>query len=372
MKTLVIKIGILGLRFVYFFLKLFPQKKRIVMLSRESDSLPIDFLLLSQELKKTLPEYEIVTLCELLSSKDVSVVKTAVYTLKSMVLLSTARFCVVDTYNVAVSVLKHKKNLKVMQIWHALGGLKEFGLMSLGKEGGHDEKTARLLCMHKNYDIVCAPSKCAAKLYEKAFGCKASSIEIIGMPRIDYIIDGGDEKKRRVEEIKKEYPVLSNGKKNILYAPTFRANGGFFIDEILDTVDFSKYNLCIKIHDVDKKHSLPENAINIEKSLFNIFPLADFIITDYSASACEAALTGKPLLFYTYDIDGYKKERGLFIDPQKEYPSISSKSFKELYKVIDGGGYDFKALEDFKNKTVETADTNNTKRIANKIRESLK
>ena len=143
MKTLVIKLGIFGLRFIYFFLKLFPQKKRIVMLSRESDSLPIDFLLLSRELKETLPEYEVVTLCELLSSKDVSVLKTAVYTLKSMVLLSSAQYCVIDTYNVAVSVLKHRKNFHVMQIWHALGGLKEFGLMSLGKEGGHDKKKRR-------------------------------------------------------------------------------------------------------------------------------------------------------------------------------------------------------------------------------------
>lgn len=372
MKNLVIKLGIFGLRFIYFFLKLLPQKKRIVMLSRESDSLPIDFLLLSRELKETLPEYEVLTLCELLSSKDVSVLKTAVYTLKSMVLLSSAQYCVIDTYNVAVSVLKHRKKFHVMQIWHALGGLKEFGLMSLGKEGGHDKKTAELLCMHKNYDTVCAASHCAAELYEKAFGCKKENIEIIGMPRIDYILDGGSEKKLRVEEIKEKYPVLSNGKKNILYAPTFRADGGFFIDEILDTVDFSKYNLCIKIHDVDKKHSLPENAVNIESSLFNIFPLADYIITDYSASACEAALTKKPLFFYTYDIDGYKKERGLFIDPLKEYPSISSKSFKDIYAIIDGGGYDFEALGSFLNRTVETADTCNTKRIANKIRESLK
>lgn len=371
MKTLIIKLGIAFLRLIYFFMKLFPQKKRIVMLSRESDTVPLDFRLLKDELQKQLPEYETVTLCKLLSSKDVSFLKTVVFTFKSMVLLSTASYCIVDTYNVAVSVLKHRKGLTVMQIWHALGGLKKFGLMSLGTEDGQSEETARLLCMHKNYDVITAPSETARGLYSKAFGCTKEKIFVLGMPRVDYILDGGEEKKRCTREITKEFPAVLNGKKNILYAPTFRADGRFFLDEILKTVDFSKYNLIVKIHDVDKKHELPENVINIDRCVFDIFPLADFIVTDYSACAAEAALTNKPLFFYTYDIEDYETERGLYFNPQKELPEIAFKSFGDIYAVMENGNYPFEAQKRFLNISVLNADTNNTKRIVKKLQENL-
>lgn len=371
MKTLVIKLGLAGLRLLYFFMKLFPQKKRIIMLSRESDTPPVDFILLEKEIKKQLPGVEVKMLCELLSSKEVSFVKTVFFTLKSMTLLSTASYCITDTYNVAVSALKHRKNLKIMQIWHALGGLKRFGLSALGTPGGQSEKTASLLSMHKNYDIICAPSEAAARLYSESFGYGKDKIELLGMPRVDYIIDGGEDKKRRVEEIKKEYPTVVNGKRNILYAPTFRADGTFYLDEILKTVDFSKYNLIVKIHDVDKKHGLPENVVNINKSLFDIFPLADYIITDYSATAMEGALTGKPLFFYTYDIDSYLDERGLYINPLKLFPEIAFKSFCDIYRIIESDNYPFSAQERLLGLSVLNADTLNTKRIVNKIQETI-
>lgn len=371
MKTLIIKSGLALLRLLYFFMKLFPQKKRIVMLSRESDTVPLDFALLKDELKRQLPEYEVKTLCKLLSSKKVSLFKTAMFTLKSMLLLSTASFCIVDTYNVAVSALTHRKNLKIMQIWHALGGLKKFGLMSLETKGGQSKETSKLFSMHKNYDIVTAPSFAAAELYEKAFGCEREKIKIVGMPRVDYILDGGDEKTKRVIELIKAHPTVTNGNKNILYAPTFRADGTFYLDEILNTVDFSKYNLIVKIHDVDKKQKLPENVININKCVFDIFPVADFIITDYSACAAEAALTNKELFFYTYDIGEYEDERGLFINPLEKFPEIAFKSFKDIYNIMESGSYPFEAKERFLNTVVSSKDTGNTERIVKIIQENL-
>ena len=82
-----------------------------------------------------------------------------------MYYLATSKVAIIDTYSITVSCLKHKKSLKVIQMWHALGALKKFGLQSVGTKEGRDEKISRAMCMHKNYDYVLAPSKKTAKFY---------------------------------------------------------------------------------------------------------------------------------------------------------------------------------------------------------------
>lgn len=372
MKKIIINTAKAVLRFIYFFMKLLPQKKQIVMLSRESDSVPLDFELLENELKVKLPEYKVVMLCELLSSKGCSPFGIALNTLKSMFLLSQSRVCIIDTYCLAVSVLKHRKNLKVFQIWHAPGGLKKSGYVSLDKSGGHSSKTAKALCMHENYDYVISCSDYCTSVYKEAFNCDDSVIKKLGMPRIDYILSNSEKKQNALKEIIKKYPEISNGKTNILYAPTFREEKPVYTDEILNTVDFSKYNLLVKIHDVDKKQNLPSNVITVTERLVDLFCVCDFVITDYSATSVEAAVAGKKLFFYVYDIDGYLNERGLFINPLEEYPTLSSVRFADIYKKIENNEYDENALESFRQRTVETADTENSERIVGKIAEELK
>ncbi len=371
MKEFFIDAGKVLLRFIYFFMKLLPQKNRIVMLSRESDSIPLDFELLEKELNDRLPQYKVVMLCELLSSKEGSPVRVVLNTLKSMFLISQSRVCIIDTYCLAVSVLKHRKNLKVIQIWHAPGGLKKSGYVSLDKSGGHSSKTAKALCMHKNYDCVISCSDYCSSVYKEAFNCDESIIFKLGMPRIDYILSNSEKKQEKLNEIIKKYPEISNGKINILYAPTFREGKVADTKEILRTVDFSKYNLLMKIHDVEKKHNLPSNVIAVTERLVDLFGVCEYVITDYSATSIEAAVAGKKLFFYVYDIDNYMNERGLFINPLEEYPSISSVTFNDIYKKIEKCEYDESALESFRRRTVETADTENSARIAEKICEEL-
>ena len=63
-----------------------------------------------------------------------------------------ARVLVVDTYAIVASVLRHKSDLTVIQIWHALGAFKKFGISILGQEEGRDERIARAMRMHEGYD----------------------------------------------------------------------------------------------------------------------------------------------------------------------------------------------------------------------------
>ena len=55
-------------------------------------------------------------------------------------------------------------------------------------------------------------------------------------------------------------------------------------------------------------------VVDKKYNTFDLLRIADYIITDYSAVAFEASILNKPIYFYVYDIEDYKKTRGLNID----------------------------------------------------------
>ena len=45
------------------------------------------------------------------------------------------------------------------------------------------------------------------------------------------------------------------------------------------------------------------------------------LVTDYSAAMFDFAITGKPMVFYVYDLDEYRDQvRGFYFDLEKEAP----------------------------------------------------
>lgn len=56
-------------------------------------------------------------------------------------------------------MLNHKSSLTVIQIWHALGKIKQSGYQTVGKAGGRGRLVADELCMHRNYDYIIAGGK---------------------------------------------------------------------------------------------------------------------------------------------------------------------------------------------------------------------
>ena len=63
--------------------------------------------------------------------------------------------------------------------------------------------------------------------------------------------------------------------------------------------------------------------------------IADYIITDYSGIAIEAAILNKKTLYYVFDYEEYDKNTGINIDLFKEMPNCCFKDAKKLCKYID-------------------------------------
>lgn len=364
MKIL-ITLGKLCLNALYFFFRQRPVKNRVCMLSREGGGVPLDFLLLEKELLYIDSSIEIIYVCEFIDTKRAGALKVLLNTLKCMKALSASKACVVDTYSLPVSVLRHRKELTVAQIWHALGAVKKFGYQCLDSEGGRSSAYAKALSMHKNYTFITCASEATKGFYAEAFQAKPEKVFVIGMPRLDYLTRDGEDKERARQAVYEKYPALK-GKTNILYAPTFRENESVDFKSIINTLDFTKYSLIVKSHILskDKPYKNLEGVIFSDDSVFDLFTVADYVITDYSAVSFEAAAADKRLFFYVYDIGEYEKERGLNIHPLSEYPLITSEDFTDIYAKIKSGRYPSDELLRFKNKYIETGDGKCCERIA--------
>ena len=185
----ILYIAKIGLNIIYFFIKLFArQKNKVTMLSRQSNNINLDFRLLKEEIemsKDNNTNIEIKILCKMIPKTFLGKIKYCFYMIKCLYHIATSKICIIDGYNIAISALKHKRNLEIIQIWHAMGAIKKFGYQVLGKEEGSNEKIAKIMKMHANYNMVTCTSEATRKIFSEAFNTDIEKIKVLGMPRKD-------------------------------------------------------------------------------------------------------------------------------------------------------------------------------------------
>lgn len=337
----------LNLKLVYFFLKLLPtNKSKIVFISRQSNNISIDFKMIAEKLNK----YKVVIISKKIDTGIINYLKYYFNLYKQMYHLATSKVCIIDSYCIPVCILKHKKSLIVIQIWHAMGAIKQFGYQTLSKEAGRNEKISHIMCMHKNYDYVLSGSQSMIEPFSKAFNISSNKIIVNGLPRIDYIINN---KKILSKKIKMDYKLLKL-KKNVLYVPTFRKNESVKINELINNFDFDKFNLIIKLHPSSNVKIKNKNVFTCPNySSLQLLTIADYVITDYSAISIEAASLDIPIFLYLYDYDQYVDKNGLNIDLFSEFGKYASKDIKSILKSLKKEKYDMNIIYNFKEKYLD-------------------
>ena len=304
--SIILYIERFGMSFVYFFIKFFPiQKNKITMLSRQSNDIYIDFKMLLDEFSNQDKNIKVKVLCKEVPKNIIGRIKYCFFLIICLYHISTSKVCIIDGYSIPISCLKHKKDLKIIQIWHSLGAIKQFGKQVIGKKEGSKSEISKIMKIHQNYDYVLCASDATREFYKQGFGVDESKILKLGMPRIDYLL-GKDEKiNKKIENLYKDYPNLKE-KKTILYVPTFRQGKSVHIYDLINSVNTDEYNLIIKLHPLDKTIVDSKYTINNKYSTFDLLKIADYVITDYSALSLETSiLDNKQLYFYLYDIEDY-------------------------------------------------------------------
>ncbi|SDG38124.1 CDP-glycerol glycerophosphotransferase family protein [Microbacterium sp. 77mftsu3.1] len=325
-----------ALRACYAPLKLLPTRRKVVMISREHPEETDDFIDLRTAIAEMEPTVRVVSLVRMVPPGLVRKLGYAAHLLVQLFHVATARVLIVDTYSMVASMLRHKDDLVVIQIWHALGAFKKFGLSILGTGEGRDERLANAMRMHAGYDLVLASGDACREPYAEAFGTDDSRIVVAPLPRVDRLRD--DELTRQTRErIYRRHPHL-RGARIAVFAPTFRIEDTAMAapDDVVAALEAVGVHVVVKLHplmtlrgsDVDTAEGF---------STQEMLTVADVFITDYSSTLFEAAVRGVPTYFLAPDLDEYLATRDFYLDYRRDLPGPVCTTVDELATAVEAG-----------------------------------
>ncbi|MCC3271145.1 CDP-glycerol glycerophosphotransferase family protein [Arthrobacter zhangbolii] len=189
------------------------------------------------------------------------------------------------------------------------------------KSGLMDHKNAARNFLHATHII--APNQftadCLIDKYDVA-GLFNGKLAVTGYPRVDAILNATDESRRDLRD-RLGIPL---GKKVVLYAPTWRgslADRSLDSDRLLQDLEAlgaGDWHFLYRGHTMTSDrakgalfdmHSVPATV-----DTNDLLAIVDVLITDYSSIFFDFIPTGRPIIYYTYDLESYERERGLYFD----------------------------------------------------------
>lgn len=340
--------------------KLCPQKKKTVGVASFGDN-----IFYAVRAIRKLSDEEIVILKDASCRYkfDESVSRVVPFTLRnpisyiiSIYHLATATTVLVDTYHGFLAATKFRQGTTCIQLWHAAGAIKKFGLEDPSNRFRSKKAMERFRKVYNSFDYTVVGSEKMANVFRQSFGLTEDRILRTGVPRTDFFYH--DEEKLRVyRRLKNKFPNIA-GKKVILYAPTYRNDQ---LDQFRLELDIElfrqklseEYVLFIKLHPA------VAGAVNIaaddpfvydvsKRRIQGLMLLADILITDYSSIPFEFSLLEKPMIFFAYDMEEYKKDSGLIENYLEEMPGPVVSTSEELVAVIEKGNFDMERVRQFK------------------------
>lgn len=258
-------------------------------------------------------------------------------TLKGFYCLATAKYWI---KNESVgSIIKKRKQQIYIQTFHGHGPIKNGGF-----ETNKYKKTSENDVMNhvKDWDIYISMCETDEDHIKNATGYN-KKFERIGISSTDEIIRSLSLTEKEKELLKLQFNIPLN-KKIILYAPTYREElfQKSTIDlPILKLKNLKDYVVLIRLHPlltskIDQTLFHDSNFINVcdVPDIVSLYPIADVLISDYSASIYEFALTNKKIILYPYDYDKYNEYPGFCINYKKVLPGPIVYDEESLYETI--------------------------------------
>lgn len=239
------------------------------------------------------------------------------------------------------------------------------------------------------YTYMISPSRYCTEKFVSAFNLKKLHQENIiieeGYPRNDEIVNHS---KEDVETIKKKLRI-PNGKKIILYAPTWRDNQhedgvGYVYKPPIDFRHFrslfgedyiilfrAHYFIANQLNFEDYKGFVLD--VSLYPEINDLYIISDMLITDYSSVFFDYGILKRPIIFYMYDLEYYAEDlRGFYLTTD-DLPGPIVKTEGELQKCISEVSEWFNSeeykdkCEKFKKTFTYLDDGHATERVVKKI-----
>ena len=268
-----------GFQSLYFLFSLIPAPRRVVFLSRQSNSISRDQSAVLDELsKRNVP---VVVLNRKLGTFY------ALHMVRQTWHLAHARSVLLDSYSILTSNLSLRSSVPVVQMWHALGTFKRYGWADLGEANSFKRFVAKTMRMHAGNTVVLASSALVAPNVASAFNVDLSLVSVCPVPRVDRFLSKEfvAETRSRIYSAHPEF----EGKKVLVFAPTL-SKGQLLVSDLSPLTVFCEkngYRLLNSTHPVEAK----DGSRFLTEDLLTI---ADVFVTDQSSMIYEAGLMGIP------------------------------------------------------------------------------
>lgn len=350
--------------FLFEIAKLFPLQKKIVFCV----SFVENTTHLYEELKKNNPNIHCIILTDYKTHayfKDriktdlvlLFAPKHPLAFLKGIYHLATSQVIVLDNYYGFLSSISFKESVKKLQIWHANGAIKTFGWKDLSVKKRSKYAKERFAAVYNQFDYILSGSDRMSTIFCEAFSASSHQILNTGIPRTDIFFD-----KEHIDKVTsslyKKYINLKN-KKIILYAPTFRENEPESANQI--RLDFtylkneleSDYILLVRLHPsiINRMDFSDYDGFVYNFSDYPIINdllfITDILITDYSSIPFEFSFLQKPMIFYPYDLDEYRKTRGFWDSYHELVPGPIAYSTEEIVQLIHNSFFPLETIANF-------------------------
>ena len=189
------------------------------------------------------------------------------------------------------------------------------------------------------WDFLVSPNHFSTPILRSAFGYGGEVIET-GYPRNDLLLaDGSD----RARELIRTELGIPPGDRAIMYAPTWRDDSSFSTELDLRALGDAlgeRDTLLFRAHSaVASTASVPDHPrlrdVSGRSDIRELLLAADVLVTDYSSVMFDFGCTGKPMLFFTYDLERYRDDiRGFYFDLAAEAPGPLLETTAELVAAL--------------------------------------
>ncbi|MFI6506665.1 CDP-glycerol glycerophosphotransferase family protein [Streptosporangium sp. NPDC050855] len=210
----------------------------------------------------------------------------------------------------------------------------------------HHERLARTVAQ---WSHLISPGPWCSSVLDSALRFQGEILEI-GSPRDDLLRRGGPEEVARRAARVRDRLGLPEGRKVVLYTPTWRddkfySRGRYRLDLHLDLQRMAdelgeEYVFLLRKHPtvtdrVPRAGDGFVRDVSMYPDVQELYLVADMLVTDYSSAMFDFAVTGRPLLFYTYDLERYRDEvRGFNFDFEAEAPGPLLRTTEELVAAV--------------------------------------
>ncbi|MFC8077052.1 CDP-glycerol glycerophosphotransferase family protein [Streptomyces sp. NPDC057307] len=222
----------------------------------------------------------------------------------------------------------------VVQTWHGTP-LKRIGRDLTGSAHADEAYIATLPGRAAQWSVLVSPNSFSTPIMRRAFGYEGTVLES-GYPRND-LLHASDRDK--VADALREHLEIPEGKRVILYAPTWREDqpkkgGRYGLDLQLD-LEQAAEELADDHVLLVRRHYLVGGTVpgagrgatgfvrDVSRypDVAELMLISDALVTDYSSLMFDFAQTGRPMYFHAYDLEHYRDTlRGFYFDFESAAP----------------------------------------------------